>query len=72
MLTILPILLLLLTAVIITVIHLTQPKFTYFWLIAATGSLLTWLVVVISGFRSTDSITLVTPQHLRRNNVLVL
>ena len=60
MLTIIPILLLLLTAIIMAVIHLVQPKFAYFWLIAAMGSLLTWLVVVISGFRLPESITLAT------------
>ncbi len=58
MLTIIPILLLLLTSAVMVVIRLVRPKFAYFWLVAATGSLLTWLVVVASGFRLPYTLTL--------------
>ncbi len=60
MLTIIPILLLLLTASIMAAIHLVRPTFAYFWLIAVLGSFLTWLVEVFSFLRLPQSITLVT------------
>ena len=59
MLTIIPILLLLLTVSIMAVIRLVRPTFAYFWLIAALGSFLTWLVVAFSGLRLPQNITLI-------------
>jgi hypothetical protein len=62
MLTIIPVLLLLLTAGMMAVIQRLRPTFAYFWLIAASGSFLTWLVVLFSGLRLPQSITLVVWQ----------
>jgi hypothetical protein len=54
---ILPVLLLLLTPLIMLVIRLIRPGFNYYWLVAATGTLIAWPITLILGFR----LPIVTP-----------
>jgi hypothetical protein len=59
MLTIIPVLLLFTSALSMPAVYLVRPKFSYFWLIAALGSFLAWLLVIFSGFHLSQSVTLV-------------
>ncbi len=55
-----PIVLLLLTAMVMVVIRLVKPGFSYYWLIAAAGTLLAWPVTLLIGYRLPQKITLIT------------
>jgi hypothetical protein len=48
---ILPVFVLLLTPVIMLIIRLIKPGFSYFWLLAVTGALIAWPISLILGFR---------------------
>jgi hypothetical protein len=55
---ILPVFVLLLTPVIMLIIRLIKPGFSYFWLLAVTGALIVWPISLILGFQlpSADAI----------------
>jgi hypothetical protein len=58
MLALLPIILLLLTPGVMLVIRIVRPGFTYFYLVAVTGSSLTWITVLVLGFQLPQTIRL--------------
>jgi hypothetical protein len=56
---ILPVFVLLLTPVIMLVIRLIKPGFSYFWLLAVTGALIVWPISLILGFQLPNTVLLV-------------
>jgi hypothetical protein len=56
---ILPVFVLLLTPVIMLIIRLIKPGFSYFWLLAVTGALIVWPIALIMGFRLPNTMLLV-------------
>ena len=60
LLLLVPILILIITPLIMLIIRILQPDFTFFWLIAALGALATWPAVLLLRLRIPESITLVT------------
>jgi hypothetical protein len=58
MLALLAILLLLLTPGVMLLVRMIRPGFTYYWLIAVIGALLTWITLLILGFQIPQSIRL--------------
>jgi hypothetical protein len=59
MAAILPVFVLLLTPVIMLIIRLIKPGFSYFWLLAVTGALIVWPISLILGFRLPNTMLLV-------------
>ena len=51
MIALLSILTLIILPVAMLVLHLLRPRFSYFWLIATSGALVAWLMILISGAR---------------------
>jgi hypothetical protein len=56
---ILPVFVLLLTPVIMLIIRLIKPGFSYFWLLAVTGALIVWPISLILGFQLPNAVLLV-------------
>ncbi len=66
MLVLIAIFLLLFVPLIMLVIRIIRPAFSYYWLIAALGALLAWMLVVVSGLRLPQTVSLIAwePQSL--------
>jgi hypothetical protein len=53
---ILPVIVLLLTPVIMLIIRLVKPGFSYFWLLTVTGALIAWPISLILGFQLPNTV----------------